>query len=573
MFILTHRDVVINANIWYNEYVRGDSMLKNLPIGRDNFKDVIERDLYYVDKTNIIEEILRTDSYVSLFPRPRRFGKSLFISMIDNFFNIEYKDTNMHLFDGLKISNSKYYNRLSSNPVIKLDFKFLKQDNFDIMYKAYTEMIRELYSKKEYLKEKLSESEKKLYDSFLYRTASIENYQRAVYTLSYMLYKYYGKKTIVLIDEYDVPIQQGYLEGFYDDIVSFIREVFSSSLKGNEYIEFAIMTGVLRVSKESLFSDLNNVEVYGIVDRLYNESFGFTNEETKELLNYYDLELNDDVKNMYDGYNFNGTEIYNPWSIINYCADKELKPYWTNTSGNSLVLKCIKECSEDIKVVFEKLLLGESIDFTYNEKVTYLDYNDLKSLDNILNLLFISGYLTIDRIEKNSFGNNKMYAKLPNGETRGLFNDVIREILNTEYRIQTPLIEQFCLGILNNDKELIQLTLNRILPNISYMDSSESFYHGYLLGLFSMFLNNKNFIVRSNRESGLGRFDLMIKKVDNSVGMIIELKVTDYDKDEVALKALEQINSKKYKQELIDSNVDKIYEYAIAIGRKECSVK
>ena len=276
---------------------------------------------------------------------------------------------------------------------------------------------------------------------------------------------------------------------------------------------------------------------------------------------------------MYDGYNFNGTEIYNPWSIINYCVDKELKPYWTNTSGNSLVLKCIKECSEDIKIVFEKLLLGESIEFTYNEKVTYLDYNDLKSLDNILNLLFISGYLTIDRIEKNPFGNDKMYAKLPNGETRGLFNSVIREVLNTDYRIQTPLIEQFCLGILNNDKELIQLTLNRILPNISYMDSSESFYHGYLLGLFSMFLNNKRFIVRSNRESGLGRFDLMIKKVDNSVGMIIELKITDYDMDDVALKALEQINSKKYKQELIDSKVDKIYEYAIAIGKKECSVK
>ena len=192
--------------------------MKMLPIGRDNFKDIMDNDLYYVDKTNIIEEILYNKNYVSLFPRPRRFGKSLFISMIDNFFNIEYKDINKNLFDGLKISKSEYYNRLSSNPVIKLDFKFLKQDNFDIMYKAYTEMIRELYSKKEYLKEKLSESEKKLYDSFLYRTASIENYQRAVYTLSYMLYKYYGKKTIVLIDEYDVPIQQGYLEGFYDDI-------------------------------------------------------------------------------------------------------------------------------------------------------------------------------------------------------------------------------------------------------------------------------------------------------------------------------------------------------------------
>ena len=547
--------------------------MKNLPIGRDNFKDVIERNLYYVDKTDIIEEMLRADSYVSLFPRPRRFGKSLFISMIDQFFNIEYKDANKNLFDGLKISKSDYYNRLSSNPVIKLDFKNLKQNNYEVMYNSYKEMIRKLYSRKEYLKEVLSDSEKELYDSFLYETADVSKYQTAITTLSEMLYKYYGKKTIILIDEYDVPIQQGYLEGFYDDIVTFIREVFSSSLKGNEYVEFAIMTGVLRVSKESLFSDLNNVMVYGIVDKLYNETFGFTNEETKEILNYYDLELNDDVKNMYDGYNFNGTEIYNPWSILNYCFNKELKPYWVNTSGNSLIINSIKNCSEDIKVVFEKILTGESVEFIYNEKVTYLDYNDLTSLDNILNLLFISGYLTIDKTLKDDFGDIYMTAKLPNGETRGLFRSILLEILKDDYKIETSLIRQFCMGILNNDKELIQLTLNRILPNISYMDSSESFYHGYLLGLFSMFLNNKRFIVRSNRESGLGRFDLMIKATDNSVGMIIELKVGDKELDAIALKALEQINSKKYEEELKDSGITNIYRYAIAISSKECSVK
>ena len=547
--------------------------MKNLPIGRDNFKDVIERNLYYVDKTDIIEEMLRADSYVSLFPRPRRFGKSLFISMIDQFFNIEYKDANKNLFDGLKISKSDYYNRLSSNPVIKLDFKNLKQNNYEVMYNSYKEMIRKLYSRKEYLKEVLSDSEKELYDSFLYETADVSKYQTAITTLSEMLYKYYGKKTIILIDEYDVPIQQGYLEGFYDDIVTFIREVFSSSLKGNEYVEFAIMTGVLRVSKESLFSDLNNVMVYGIVDKLYNETFGFTNEETKEILNYYDLELNDDVKNMYDGYNFNGTEIYNPWSILNYCFNKELKPYWVNTSGNSLIINSIKNCSEDIKVVFEKILTGESVEFIYNEKVTYLDYNDLTSLDNILNLLFISGYLTIDKTLKDDFGDIYMTAKLPNGETRGLFRSILLEILKDDYKIETSLIRQFCMGILNNDKELIQLTLNRILPNISYMDSSESFYHGYLLGLFSMFLNNKRFIVRSNRESGLGRFDLMIKATDNSVGMIIELKAGDKELDAIALKALEQINSKKYEEELKDSGITNIYRYAIAISSKECSVK
>ena len=547
-------------------------MLKKLPIGMDNFKDIIEKDYYYVDKTNIIEEILSTGSYVSLFPRPRRFGKSLFISMIDQFFNIEYKDSNK-LFNGLKISKSEYYNRLSSTPVIKLDFKFLKQDNFEVMYGAFKEMIRELYSDREYVLSVLNDSEKEMFNKFFYRKANIEDYQKSIYILSKMLYKYSNKKVIILIDEYDVPIQQGYLEGFYDDIVSFIREVFSSSLKGNEYVEFAVMTGVLRVSKESLFSDLNNVEVYGIIDKSYNEAFGFTSDETKELLNYYNLELNNDVKNMYDGYNFNGKEIYNPWSIINYAKYKELKPFWVNTSGNTLIIDSIKKCSEDIKVVFEKLLTGESVEFIYNEKVTYLDYNDLNSLDNILNLLFISGYLTIDRVEKSPFGNDKMYAKLPNAESRGLFNNIISEILSTDYKIQSRFVESFCLGILNNDKELIQNTLNRILPNISYMGTSESFYHGYLLGLFSMFLNNKRFIVRSNRESGLGRFDLMIKATDNSVGMIIELKVGDKKLDSIALKALEQINSKKYEEELKDSGITNIYRYAIAISSKECSVK
>ena len=547
--------------------------MKMLPIGRDNFKDIMDNDLYYVDKTDIIEQLLYNKNYISLFPRPRRFGKSLFISMIDNFFNIEYKDNNKNLFDGLKISKSEYYNRLSSNPVIKLDFKNLKQDNFEEMYDSYKGMIRKLYSDKRYLLEILNDDEKDLYNSFLYENANKDRYKKAVYTLTQMLYKYYGTKTIILIDEYDVPIQQGYLENFYKDIVSFIREVFSSSLKGNEYVEFAIMTGVLRVSKESLFSDLNNVEVYGVIDKAYNETFGFTTEETKEILEYYNLELNDDVKNMYDGYNFNGAEIYNPWSIINYAKYKELESFWVNTSGNGLIINCIKNCTEDIKVVFEKLLTGESVEFIYNDKVTYLDYNDLTSLDNILNLLFISGYLTIDKIEKNPFGNDKKYAKLPNAESRGLFNNIISEILSTDYNIQSRLIESFCLGILNNDKELIQNTLNRMLPNISYMDSSESFYHGYLLGLFSQFLNNKRFIVRSNRESGLGRFDLMIKATDNSVGMIIELKAGDKELDSIALKALEQINSKKYEEELKDSGITNIYRYAIAINSKECSVK
>ena len=546
-------------------------MLKNLPIGRDNFREVIEKNLYYVDKTDIIEEILSTDSYVSLFPRPRRFGKSLFISMMDNFFNIEYSDTNKNLFNGLNISKSEYYSELSSRPVIKLDFKALKQDNYELMYASYKEMIRELYSNKKYLLDILDTEEKEIFNSFLNETASIDKYQKAINILSNMLYRYYKKRVVILIDEYDVPVQQGYLKGFYDDIVSLIREVFSTSLKGNIYIEFAVMTGVLRVSKESLFSDLNNVKVYSIMDDFYNESFGFTENETKELLEYYNLELSNDVKTMYDGYNFGGVEIYNPWSILKYADRCELEPFWVNTSGNELIINSIKNSSENIKVVIEKLLTGDSVEFIYNDKITYLDYNNLNSINNILNLLFISGYLTIDKKVLDDFGNEKTLVKLPNMEVTYLFNNIITEILTTDLRIENQNIEKFCLGILNNDKELIQNTLNRILPNISYMDFSESFYHGYLLGLFSLFLNNSRFIVRSNREAGIGRFDIMIKDLKTKKGMIIELKVTDNDIEET-IKGINQIEEKEYYLDLVQEGYE-VYKFAIAFKDKMGCVK
>ena len=548
-------------------------MLKSLPIGRDNFKDIIERNAYYVDKTDIIEEILNNDNYVSLFPRPRRFGKSLFISMLDNFFNIEYKDTNKELFKDLKISKSKYYKELSTRPVIKLDFKALKQDNFNSMYISFKEMIRELYANRIYLIETLRDDEKEIFNNFLYETAVAEKYQKAIYILSNMLYKYYNKKVIILIDEYDVPVQQGYIKDFYEDIVSFIREVFSNALKGNTNIEFAIMTGVLRVSKESLFSDLNNVKIYSIMDKKYNECFGFNTHETKKLLSYYSLELNDDVKMMYDGYNFSGIEIYNPWSILNYAFDKKLNPYWVNTSGNQLIINSIKNCDENIKIVIEKLLSGESVEFIYNDKITYLDYNDLKSLNNILNLLFVSGYLTVDKVVHNDFGDDIIFVKLPNKEVRYLFRNIIFEILTTDYRMDNKVIEDFCKGVLYNNKDLMQNSLSRILPNISYMDNSESFYHGYLLGLFSMFLNNKRFIVRSNRESGIGRFDVMIKDKQNNIGMIIELKITDGDIEEEAIKGLKQIEEKKYYQDLVSDGYKIIYKYAIFFKGKECCVR
>ena len=549
-------------------------MDKKLPIGYDNFKEVIEKDLYYVDKTHIIEELLDNKNKVVLFPRPRRFGKTLLLSMLENFFNIEKKKDNKHLFDNLYIKNSKYYNNLSSYPVIKLDFKSLKQTNYKVMYGAYTEMIREIYSSKMYLLDILNDGEKEIFNSFIMSTASEEKYQKAINILCSFLYKYYNKKTIILIDEYDVPIQQGYLYGFYNDIVSFIREVFSSSLKGNDNLELAIMTGVLRVSKESLFSDLNNVKVYSIIDEKYNEFFGFTESETKELLKYYNLELTSEVKGMYDGYNFCGLSIYNPWSILNYADTKKLLPFWVNTSGNELIKDILRKTPDNIKIIIEKLLQNEEIEFIYDEKVTFLDVNNIKSLNTILNFLLISGYLTISSDNMiNTFGIITSKVYIPNNEIKGVINRVLLDELIDNPAITITLLREFSENILANNKIKVEEILNKILPSISFMDETESFYHGYVLGLFSLFLSS-NCILKSNREAGCGRFDIMIETSDKKTGIIIELKIDkDNDIEKVATNAKKQIKDKEYYQELILDKVENIYEFVIVFKNKKCIVR
>ena len=335
----------------------------------------------------------------------------------------------------------------------------------------------------------------------------------------------------------------------------------------------AIMTGVLRVSKESLFSDLNNVKVYGIMDKGYNEYFGFTEKETKQLLQDYDLELTEDVKNMYDGYNFNGISIYNPWSILNYADNLELIPYWVNTSGNELIIDTIRKTNDDIKVKIEQLLQGESLEFIYDEKVTFLDYNRLNSLNTIINLFLISGYLTLsEEKEIDLMGNVITKVKLPNYEVRSLFSRILNEELIDHSGITLSMIREFSESLLTNDKEKIEFNLNKILPSMSFMDSTESFYHGYVLGLFSMFLNT-HFIVKSNRESGMGRFDLMIEKLDRSIGIIIEFKITKDDMEETAKKALSQMREKEYYQKLVLDKVENIHEYAIIFKGKKAIVR
>ena len=414
---------------------------------------------------------------------------------------------------------------------------------------------------------------KKLYNKFIDKTADKSEYKLAIKTLSKMMCKYYNKKVVILIDEYDVPIQKGYLNNFYDEIMDLIRGVFSSSLKDNLYLDFGVVTGVLRVSGESLFSTFNNPKVYSIMSESYNEYFGFTEKETKELLEYYGLSLNEEVKNMYDGYIFGGSHIYNPWSIINYAEDKKLIPYWLNTSSNELIIKCIRDCPENIKITIEKLLTGKSIPFIYDEHVTYKNYNILNSVNNVLNLLFASGYLTVARKEIDAFGKEITYVKIPNMEVNYLFNNYLLEILVSDNADIINLMGNFCLAILENNKESMEKILNQILPSTSFMNASEDHFQGYLDCLFSSFLNNKKYIVDSNRESGMGRFDLMIKDKIFNMGIVIELKITKGNMEEMALKGLKQIEEKEYYLDLVRDGYKDIRKIAICFKGKKCCIK
>ena len=551
--------------------------MKKIPIGRDNFKDIIEKGYYYVDKTKIIEDILEIGAYVTLFPRPRRFGKSLMISTMDEFFNAEKKEENKNLFKGLYIDKSKYKNEQGKYPIIKLNLKSVEASNWEETYSGIKEIIRQLYESKRYVMEILNEEEKKLYRQFLTEQADLSKYKQSLKILSEYLYRYYNEKVIILIDEYDVPIQKGYLKGFYTQIVDFIKALFNNALKTNENIEFAIMTGVLRVSKESIFSDLNNVKIYSTVNTAYDEYFGFTEEETKKLLEYYNLELTPEVKQMYNGYIFGNQQIYNPWSIINYASDKTLLPYWINTSGNELLQQIFDKTQEETKEMIEKLVLGESIACKYNDKVTFLDLNNIETdeaKDTVANFLLVSGYLTKTKESNLVEQDGYLTLKIPNQDVRTTYKDVIAKWIGRQGKVSSQKIYELHQALISNDKIKIEKILNETLNYMSFYDSQENFYHGYMLGLFVRFLNSK-YIVKSNREAGRGRFDIMIESVDRKIGIVVEFKVAGENEDieEKAKIGKEQIVDKEYYKELELDRVENILTYAVAFKGKECKVR
>ena len=543
------------------------SKLKNIPIGIDDFRELIENNYCYVDKTDLIEDILNRGSKVNLFPRPRRFGKTLTISMLDNYFNIKKKEENQELFNGLKIENtsSEVKDAQGKHPVISLNLKGVKDVSWEKEYFLLQEKLSNLYRENREVMEVLDDKEKKDYMNIINQTGKEGLYVVSLRNLSKYLKRYYKQPVIILIDEYDAPIENGFINGFYDDVINFMRNFLGEALKTNDNLKFACLTGILRVSKESIFSGLNNLEIFSVLDEQYSEYFGFLPQEVDMLLDEYGTENKEEVKKWYDGYNFGGTEIYNPWSILNVLKRKVIQPYWVNTGGTALLENMLKNASGDVKKDLEDLIEGKNVTSSLNENIVYSEIDGSRT--NILNFLLMCGYLTlVNRERKDEIITGKL--KIPNLEVKLAFISIVNrwfEINNARKEVT-----DFQRAILENDKELAEIILNQLmLKSISYFDNVENFYHGFVLGLLVDM--GEKYIVESNRESGYGRYDMKIEKRDGTLGIILEFKtVQEEDKmEEMALKALEQIEEKAYYNDMKERGITNIFKYGIAFNNKK----
>lgn len=542
-----------------------------VPIGIDNFKKIIEDGYCYVDKTELIEDILTRGALVNLFPRPRRFGKTLTISMLENYFNIKKKEENKDLFKGLKVENAseKVKETRGKYPVISLNLKSVKANTWEEEFEALKLLLSKLYQANYEVYEVLSNIEKEIYNRVLNIEASQKEYEYSLKNLSEYLHRYYKQPVVILIDEYDAPIETGFVNRFYDDIINFMRNFFGEALKTNDYLKLACMTGILRVSKESIFSGLNNPKIYSILDEAYSEYFGFLPKEVDKLLEEYGVENKEEVKKWYDGYSFAGTEIYNPWSILNVLDSKKIQPYWANTGGTALLEVMLKNAEGDVKKDLEDLMQGKTIEINLNENIVYSDITG--SRDNIFNFMLMCGYVTVEkqeRIGKRIIG----ILRIPNMEVEIAFETMVNRWF--EQNNARKEITDFQQAILRNDKKLVELILNQLMKkSISYFENVENFYHGFVLGLLVDM--GENYIVESNRESGYGRYDMKIEKKDGSVGIILEFKTVKEEEkmEEMAEKALEQIEEKVYYLDMEKRGVPKILKYGIAFNNKMAVIK
>ena len=558
---------------------------KPLPVGVDNFEKLITRGYYFVDKTLFIKELLDKKGDVNLFTRPRRFGKTLNMSMLQYFFEDSRNDEgtkldNAYLFQGLNImeAGNQYLSHMGQYPVINLSLKSGKQPDFDMAYHMLIRQIAEEYLRHKYIlqDERLSE-QKERYLEIMREQADRNSYNDSLKFLSQCLEKYYGKKVIILIDEYDVPLENAFMEGFYEEMVAFIRSLFESALKTNSSLEFAVITGCLRISKESIFTGMNNLDIVSILSKNYDEYFGFTEKDVKKICKDYKLEHKYElIKEWYNGYIFGNTNVYNPWSMIRFIKDLKAdenefpSSYWANTSSNSIVRKLIEIADEDTKKEIEALIEGKTIEKPIHEDITYDEV--YKTMDNLWNFMFFTGYFR--KVREWMDGEDKLFVELmiPNKEVKYIFRTKILGWF--EEKVKAKDRSHLFQALIDRDVETLEEEIVELLmETISFNDAYESFYHGFLTGILS---GMKGYTVKSNREGGSGRSDLFIRPVTRrKPAYVLEFKVakTFTDLEKMAEAALQQIEDRQYVRELEDDGYQTVYRYGIAFFGKDCLVK
>ena len=564
-----------------------DTIKKKIAIGVEDFKTIINKNGYFVDKTLMIQKLIESQAMVTLFMRPRRFGKTLNQFMIRRFFEDERTRSgeridNGYLFDGLKVTacGEEVLQHQQQYPVIFLSLKSAKQPDFEEAYKKICRALAEEFRRHQYLLEgnSLADDQKIMFQKIMTEQADYSAYNDALKFLSECLWQYHGKNTIILIDEYDVPLENAYLEGFYDRMIQFIRSLFESALKTNPYLEKSVITGCLRISKESIFTGLNNLETDSVLHTRYADSFGFTEAEVEAMLTYYDLQQElPEVKEWYDGYLFANTEIYNPWSILKYVNDRKdhvtefALPYWSNTSSNSIVREMVGEADEMAKADLETLINDGTIEKPVHEDITYGDIH--QSQDNLWNFLFFTGYLKKISERKDESGETLyLTMAIPNTEIKTIYKNSIAYWFEQRMKEtdRSPLKHALETGDCEAAEDFIN---SQLADTISYYDYAENFYHGFMAGLL---VNIGGYRVKSNRESGNGRPDIvMTESKFRGRAMILELKISDtiQGMEKKCEEALTQMKEQKYESSLEDDGYQPILKYAICFFKKGCMVK
>lgn len=558
--------------------------MKQLPVGIDDFKKLRENGFYYVDKSFMIKELLDSRSEVSVFTRPRRFGKTLAMSMLKYYFEdvtaLDGKQPdNSGLFEGLKIMDAgeKYREHQGRYPVIFLSLKSAKQPNYDMAYSSIVDEIAKEFRRHNHILEsdRLLDEEKEQYTRLRSRKGTVLEYAKALDFLCGCMRRAYGKKVIILLDEYDVPLENAWFRGFYEPMVDFIRSLFESALKTNENLEFAVITGCLRISKESIFTGLNNLDIISVLNGNYAEYFGFTVPETERMLEDFGIsERKEEVQRWYDGYLFGETEVYNPWSVVNYVkavtggAYNWPKAYWANTSSNDIVKALVERADRTVREELETLIAGGTIEKPVHEDVTYGEI--YKSQNNLWNFLFFTGYLKKVRA-RFDVDTAWLTMAIPNAEVLYIYKNTVMDWFDS--RIRQKDFSGFYQALLKQDVAVIERELSvNLMETVSFYDYKEDYYHGYTAGLLKLM---DGYLVKSNRESGLGRSDILVlSPAHEGIAIIIEIKVSDtYAGLEAAAKeALTQIKNRQYDAELRLEGYHTFYKYGFAFYKKLCRV-